>query len=159
MCAPAAPSKGLKGEVPSAHRDPETLLSTLVFALGRGPQSSQRGHPAFGACKFRSSGRAPALPASSLGHVPPGPSLENAEDPPPRPASAPRDTWAEERWGGPHVRAARGGAGAKVVDEGRELGRGARCSPVKAPTAFLMSSAWSKSVIDILQLFERAEQV
>lgn len=52
-----------------------------------------------------------------------------------------------------------GGCRARVVDQGRGLGRGARCSPVKAPTAFLMSSALSKSVIDILQLFERAEQV
>lgn len=43
-------------------------------------------------------------------------------------------------------------------EEERES-RGARSSPAKAARAFLMSSALSKSVIDILQLFERAEQV
>lgn len=51
------------------------------------------------------------------------------------------------------------GAGARVLDAGRGVRRGARCSPVKAPTAFMMSSALRKSVIDILQLFELAEQV
>lgn len=43
--------------------------------------------------------------------------------------------------------------------KGTGLGRGVHCSPAKAPIAFLMSSGLSKSVIDILQLFERAEQV
>lgn len=46
-----------------------------------------------------------------------------------------------------------------MLDAGRGVRRGARCSPVKAPTAFMMSSALRKSVIDILQLFELAEQV
>lgn len=48
---------------------------------------------------------------------------------------------------------------AREEGKGTGTGRGVHCSPAKAPIAFLMSSALSKSVIDILQLFERAEQV
>jgi uncharacterized spore protein YtfJ len=47
----------------------------------------------------------------------------------------------------------------KGTGPGAGSGVGVHCSPAKAPIAFLMSSALSTSVIDILQLFERAEQV
>lgn len=96
-CAPIVPSKCLAKEAPSAHKDPEVQLSTPLFALGPGPGSSQRGHPAFGAREFRLSGRAHGLPARSLCQVRPGQSLGNAVDPAPRSTSAPRDAWAEKR--------------------------------------------------------------
>ena len=143
-----APPSALKS--PERSQDPEVPLSTPVFALGPGPESSQRGYPAFGAREFRVSGRAPGLLPAACARSRRG------------------QVWVV-RWTLLHAPLARarrlasrgihGGARAREMDEGRGMRRGARCSPVKAPTAFLMSSAWSKSVIDILQLFERAEQV
>lgn len=65
-------------------------------------------------------------------------------------------------WAGETEEASQWDAGVPQAWEkgkGTGPGRGVHCSPVKAPNAFLMSSALSKSVIDILQLFERAEQV
>lgn len=133
----------------------ESCLPPPVLAFGPGPQSSQHGHPAFGASNFRLLAQR-VLPPYPL-QVPPGWSLRNAEDPhlpaPPAPDG---------------VRGQRGAGKDRppCVHRGRGRGRGeragvggARCSPAKAPTAFLMSSTLSKSVIDILQLFERAEQV
>ena len=46
-----APPSALKS--PERSQDPEVPLSTPVFALGPGPESSQRGYPAFGAREFR----------------------------------------------------------------------------------------------------------
>lgn len=152
---PAAPSTCLKGAVPNAQQDPKVLPSTPLFALGRGPRSSPHGRPAFGGPKFWSLGQG-AQPPHPI-QVPPRRSLGNAEDTRSLPRGRPTGRTHGPRGAGEE--AGPGGAGAGAEDEGRGLGRGARCSPAKAPTAFLMSSALSKSVIDILQLFERAEQV
>ena len=151
-----APPSALKS--PERSQDPEVPLSTPVFALGPGPESSQRGYPAFGAREFRVSGRAPGLLPAACARsrrgqvwVVPWTFLHAPLAPRGR-----REHRRARRLASPGTH---GGAGAREMDEGRGMRRGARCSPVKAPTAFLMSSAWSKSVIDILQLFERAEQV
>lgn len=153
------PPSALKGKYQAPTRTWGSRFGPWSLPFVRDPESSQRGHPAFGPDKFPLSGRARGLPTRSPRQVPLRRSLGNAEEPPApscqRPAGC-LGRGALRRTGQPRDPR---GAGARVVDRGRGLGRGARCSPVKAPTAFLMSSALSKSVIDILQLFERAEQV
>lgn len=106
-------------------------------------------------CRLLGQGARPPHPF----HVPPGWSLGNAEDTPSPPRGHPTACMDRGGAGADCRPLGRWGAGAGAVGEGSGLGRGARCSPAKAPTAFLMSSTLSKSVIDILQLFERAEQV